>query len=313
MAVRETVVVTGGAGFLGSHLCERLLVDGYAVVCVDNLSTGVMGNVAGLGEIGPFEAVRADVVESFRWDRPVGAVLHFASPASPADYVRAPVATLKAGSVGTLNMLELAAEKRARFVLASSSEVYGEPQVHPQPESYVGCVDPVGVRSPYNEAKRFAESLTTVYRRRGVSTAIARIFNTFGPRMRPFDGRVVPTFVRQALARSAMTVAGDGRQTRTLQYVDDCVEGCVRLLHSAHGGPMNLGGVRECSVMDLAVLIRELAGSDSAIVTVARMSGDPSRRRPDISLARELLGWSPEVELADGLRKTIDWFRGVSA
>lgn len=314
MARRETVVVTGGAGFLGSHLCERLLLEGYAVVCVDNLSTGSAHNVRQFEQIGPFELIEGDVIDSFRAPgASISAVLHFASAASPAAYLNDPVGTLMAGSVGTLNALQLASRDGARFLLASTSEIYGDPAVHPQPESYCGNASPVGLRSPYYEAKRFAEALTTTYRRHGVDTAIVRIFNTYGPRMHPFDGRVVPSFIRQALEQCPLTVAGDGLQTRTLQYVDDCVEGCLRLLHSSHAGPMNIGGVRELPVIELATMIRDLTHTNSEIVHVARPEGDPSIRKPDITLAVEALGWFPTIDLEVGLTKTIDWFRSVLA
>lgn len=311
---RPRAVVTGGAGFLGSHLCERLLRDGYEVVCLDNLCTGSAANVAHLAELGPFRLVRADVTDRVPIIGGIDAVLHFASPASPVDYLRMPVETLRVGSAGTLHALDLAQEKGARFLLASTSETYGDPQVHPQPESYWGHVNPVGPRGVYDEAKRFAEAATMAYRRaRGVDTAIVRIFNTHGPRMRPDDGRAVPTFVRQALAGEPLTVAGDGRQTRSIQYVDDLVEGCVRLLGSALPGPVNIGNPHEVSIAELATLVRELTASASRVVAVPRPQDDPTVRRPDITLAREALGWEPAVDLADGLRRTIDWFRALPA
>jgi dTDP-glucose 4,6-dehydratase len=303
-------LVTGAAGFLGSHLCERLLHDGYAVVCLDNLCTGSAANVAHLGEIGPFRLVRADVTDRVPVLGDVDAVLHFASPASPVDYLRMPVETLRVGSIGTLHTLDLAREKRARFLLASTSETYGDPQVHPQPESYWGHVNPVGPRGVYDEAKRFGEAATMAYRRsRGVDTAIVRIFNTHGPRMRPEDGRAVPTFIRQALAGEPLTVAGDGSQTRSIQYVDDLVEGCVRLLGSGLAGPVNIGNPHEVSITELAELVLGLTGAPGPLVHVDRPEDDPTVRRPDISLARAELGWSPQVDLAEGLRRTIDWFR----
>ena len=311
---RPRAVVTGGAGFLGSHLCERLLRDGYAVLCLDNLCTGSAVNVAHLAELGPFRMVRADVTDRVPVVGDVDAVLHFASPASPVDYLRLPVETLRVGSIGTLHALDLAREKRARFLLASTSESYGDPQVHPQPESYWGHVNPVGPRGVYDEAKRFAEATTMAYRRsRGVDTAIVRIFNTHGPRMRPDDGRAVPTFIRQALAGEPLTVAGDGTQTRSIQYVDDLVEGCVRLLRSGLAGPVNIGNPQEVSITELAALVQELTGTDGPVVHVPRPEDDPTVRRPDITLARTTLGWSPQVDLADGLRRTIDWFRALPA
>ncbi len=307
---RPRAVVTGGAGFLGSHLCERLLHEGYQVVCLDNLCTGSAANVAHLAEVGPFRLVRADVTDRVPVLGDVDAVLHFASPASPVDYLRMPVETLRVGSVGTLHALDLAREKQARFLLASTSETYGDPQVHPQPETYWGHVNPVGPRGVYDEAKRFAEAATMAYRRsRGVDTAIVRIFNTHGPRMRPDDGRAVPTFVRQALAGEPLTVAGDGTQTRSIQYVDDLVEGCLRMLASTHPGPVNIGNPQEVSVRELASLVLALTGAPGPLVTVPRPEDDPTVRRPDISLARAALGWEPRVDLADGLRRTIDWFR----
>ncbi|GAA3438041.1 SDR family oxidoreductase [Kutzneria kofuensis] len=307
-------MITGGAGFLGSHLCERLLVEGYEVVCLDNFRTGRPANVAHLPEIGPFRLVRADVTDSVSVPGPVDAVLHLASPASPVDYLRWPIETLKAGSHGTLHALGLAQEKGARFVLASTSEAYGDPQVHPQPEDYWGHVNPVGPRAVYDEAKRFAEALTMAYRNtHGVDTAIMRIFNTHGPRMRAHDGRVVPTFIRQALSGQPLTVTGDGSQTRSIQYVDDLVEGCLLLLASRHPGPVNIGNPHEVTVGELADLVRRLTGSASPVEYVPRPQDDPSIRRPDISLARRVLGWQPRVQLADGLARTIKYFESVAA
>jgi dTDP-glucose 4,6-dehydratase len=306
---RPRAVVTGGAGFLGSHLCERLLAEGYEVFCLDDLSTGAAANVAHLAEAGPFRLVRTDVTDRMHVVGDVDAVLHFASPASPVDYLRLPIETLRVGSVGTLHALELAREKKARFLLASTSEAYGDPQVHPQPETYWGHVNPVGPRGVYDEAKRFAEATTMAYRRaRGVDTAIVRIFNTHGPRMRPDDGRAVPTFVRQALAGEPLTVAGDGSQTRSIQYVDDLVAGCLAMLGSTLPGPVNIGNPQEVSILELARLVRELTGSASPLVHVPRPEDDPTVRRPDITLAREQLGWEPRVDLAEGLRRTIAWF-----
>ncbi|MDN5860134.1 MAG: SDR family oxidoreductase [Pseudonocardia sp.] len=307
---RPKAVVTGGAGFLGSHLCERLLLEGYDVLGLDDFSTGTAANVAHLGDLGPFRLVRADVTDFLHVAGDVDVVAHFASPASPMDYLRMPIETLKVGSIGTLHTLGLAREKRARYLLASTSEAYGDPQVHPQPESYWGHVNPVGPRGVYDEAKRFAEAMTMAYRRaRGVDTAIVRIFNTHGPRMRPDDGRAVPTFIRQALDGEPLTVAGDGSQTRSIQYVDDLVEGCVRLLGSALAGPVNIGNPHEVSIRELALLVRDLVGSSSPLHCVERPEDDPSVRRPDITLARDTLGWEPAVGLADGLGRTIAWFR----
>jgi dTDP-glucose 4,6-dehydratase len=308
---RPRAVVTGGAGFLGSHLCERLLADGYEVVCLDNFLTGEPENVAHLVQVGPFRLVRADMTDFVHVSGRVDVVLHFASPASPIDYQRLPIHTLKVGSAGTLHALGLAKEKGARLVLASTSEVYGDPQVHPQPESYWGHVNPVGPRGVYDEAKRYAEALTMAYRTtHAMSTGIVRIFNTYGPRMRPDDGRAIPTFIRQALHREPLTVAGDGSQTRSVCYVDDLVDGIVRLLHSDAPGPVNLGNPHELSVLALAETVRHLAGADEVPITfVARPIDDPAVRQPDITLARDLLGWEPKTTLDDGLKTTIGWFR----
>jgi dTDP-glucose 4,6-dehydratase len=303
-------VVTGGAGFLGSHLCARLLQDGYEVLCLDNFVTGGPRNVAHLLPSERFRLIRADVTDYVHVPGKVDAVLHFASPASPVDYLKLPIETLKVGSIGTLHALGLAREKGARFLLASTSEAYGDPQVHPQPEDYWGHVNPVGPRGVYDEAKRYAEALTMAYRRtHGVNTAIARIFNTFGPGMRPDDGRAIPTFIWQALTGAPITVAGDGSQTRSVCYVDDLVEGLVRLLRSDLAGPVNIGNPHELAVQELAELIRELCGADVEIVHVPRPEDDPTVRRPDITLARTALGWEPGVGLRDGLLRTIAWFR----
>ena len=302
-------VVTGGAGFLGSHLCERLLDDGYDVVCLDNFLTGSPRNVEHLLQRPGFRLVRADVSDYLHVTGPVDAVLHFASPASPIDYLKLPIHTLKVGSIGTLHTLGLAREKGARYVLASTSEAYGDPQVHPQPESYWGHVNPVGPRGVYDEAKRFAEALTMAYRRtHGVDTGIVRIFNTFGERMRPDDGRAIPTFIRQALLGEQITVAGDGSQTRSICYVDDLVDGVVRLLRSDHAGPVNIGNPHEVSVLELAEWIRTLAHSQSEVTFVERPEDDPMVRQPDITLARSALGWEPQVPIEDGLKRTIEWF-----
>lgn len=306
-------VVTGGAGFLGSHLCEALLARDIEVVCLDNFLTGSPANVAHLMEHPGFRLVRTDVTDYLHVSGPVGYVLHFASPASPLDYLRMPLETLKVGSVGTLHALGLARDKGARFLLASTSEVYGDPEVHPQPETYWGNVNPVGPRGVYDEAKRFAEALTVAYRTtHGVDTAIARIFNTYGPRMRPADGRAIPTFIRQALAGEDLTVAGDGSQTRSVVFVDDEVEGLLRLLLSGHPGPMNVGSPDEWSVLDLALLVRKVVGSSSGVVHVDRPVDDPTVRRPDITLAERELGWRPTVRIEDGLEATVAWFRGLT-
>jgi dTDP-glucose 4,6-dehydratase len=307
---RRRAVVTGGAGFLGSHLCERLLSDDYEVICLDNFLTGNAANVEHLIEHSGFRLMRVDVTDFVHVGGPVDAVLHFASPASPIDYLKLPIHTLKVGSIGTLHALGLAKEKNARFVIASTSEVYGDPQVHPQPESYWGHVNPVGPRGVYDEAKRFAEALTMAYRSsHEVDTAILRIFNTHGPRMRPDDGRAIPTFIRQAIKGEPITVAGDGTQTRSIQYVDDLVEGVMRLLHSDFPGPVNIGNPHEVSMQHLAEVIRDLIGTTSEIVHIPRPQDDPTIRQPDITLARSVLGWEPVVDLEDGLKRTIEYFR----
>jgi dTDP-glucose 4,6-dehydratase len=302
-------VVTGGAGFLGSHLCEALLDRDIEVLCLDNFLTGTPANVAHLLERPGFRLVRADVTDFVHVPQPVDYVLHFASPASPIDYAELPIHTMKVGSIGTLHTLGLAKEKQARFLLASTSETYGDPLVHPQPESYWGNVNPVGPRGVYDEAKRFAEALTSAYRRtHGVNAAIVRIFNTYGPRMRPRDGRAIPTFIRQALAGEPITVAGDGSQTRSVCYVSDLVEGLIRFLLSEEPGPMNIGNPQENTVLELAERIIALTGSSSPIEFVPRPEDDPTVRQPDIALARRALGWEPQVSLEDGLKRTIDWF-----
>jgi dTDP-glucose 4,6-dehydratase len=309
-AMRKRVVVTGGAGFLGSHLCERLLADGFEVLCLDNFVTGGAANVDHLRELGPFRLVRCDVTDYVHVAGNVDYVCHFASPASPIDYLQLPIETLKVGSIGTLHTLGLAREKGARYLLASTSETYGDPQIHPQPETYWGHVNPVGPRGVYDEAKRFAEAMTMAYRRtHGVDTAIVRIFNTFGPRMRPHDGRAIPTFIRQALHDEPVTVAGDGLQTRSVCYVDDLIEGITRLLLSGLPGPVNIGNPHELTVKALAEEIIALTGSGSNIEYVPRPEDDPTVRQPDITLAKSELGWEPRVGLDDGLKRTISWFR----
>jgi dTDP-glucose 4,6-dehydratase len=305
------LLITGGAGFLGSHLCERLLADGWKVWCADNLSTGSYENIEHLENESGFCFLHADVTAALDFPGPLDAVLHFASPASPKDYLQLPIETLAVGSLGTFNALELARTKRARFMLASTSETYGDPAVHPQPESYWGHVNPVGPRSVYDEAKRFAEAATMAYRRyHGVDTTIVRIFNTYGPRMRPHDGRAVPTFILQALAGEPITVAGDGKQTRSVCYVDDLVDGILLLLDSSHAGPLNVGSSDELPVLVLAEMIRDLCQSESPISFMALPEDDPCVRQPDLSLARNVLGWSPSVDVFDGLGRTIEWFRG---
>ena len=307
-------VVTGGAGFLGSHLCEALLREGVEVVCLDSFLTGSPQNVAHLTDDPGFTLRRCDLVEFVHVPGPGDLVLHFASPASPIDYLRLPLETLKVGSVGTWHALGLAKSKRARFVLASTSEVYGDPQVHPQPEDYWGHVNPVGPRGVYDEAKRYGEALTTAYRTaERVDTAIVRLFNTYGPRMRPDDGRAIPTFVRQALRGEPVTVAGDGSQTRSVCYVDDTVAGVLALADGDHPGPMNIGNPDERSVLQLAHDVIAATGSTSPVVHVDRPVDDPGVRRPDTTLARQHLGWHPHVDWQDGLARTVSWFRSLEA
>jgi dTDP-glucose 4,6-dehydratase len=303
-------VVAGGAGFVGSHLCERLLAEGWDVMCLDDFSTGNACNVEHLLGDRHFRLLESDVSAHVHVPGTVDAVFHLASPASPVDYLRLPIHTLKAGSLGTMNLLGLAKGKGARFLLASTSETYGDPQVHPQAETYWGHVNPVGPRAVYDEAKRFAEALTMAYlREHEVETSIVRIFNTSGPRMRADDGRAVPTFINQALRGAPLTVAGDGSQTRSIQYVDDLVDGLVRLIASGQPGPVNIGNPKEVSMLELAKLIVRLTGSQSELAFVPRPEDDPALRRPDITRARELLGWEPQVPLEDGLKRTIEWFR----
>jgi dTDP-glucose 4,6-dehydratase len=301
-----TCLVTGGSGFLGSHLCDALLARGHRVICVDNFDTGSLANIHHLrGE--NFVFMHKDVTEPFFVDEPVDVVYHFASPASPIDYLRLPLHTLKVGSYGTHHALGLAKLHRARFLTASTSEVYGDPQVHPQPESYWGHVNPIGPRGVYDEAKRYAEALTMAYhRQQGVDTAIVRIFNTYGPRMRPHDGRAIPTFLRQALQDRPITVFGTGDQTRSFCYVDDLIDGIIRLAESGIHQPVNIGNPNEFTLLELAQTVVEVTGSRSEIVFEALPTDDPQVRQPDISLARELLGWEPTVELRDGLRRTLE-------
>ncbi len=303
-------VVTGGAGFLGSHLVERLLQDGHDVICLDNLITADLDHIAPLFGHERFRFVRQDVTEHLYVEGSVDSVLHFASPASPIDYLRYPIQTLKVGALGTHKALGLAKAKRARFLLASTSEVYGDPLVNPQPEEYWGNVNPVGPRGVYDEAKRFAEAITIAYHfSHGLDTRIARIFNTYGPRQRVHDGRAVATFIVQALHNQPLTVHGDGSQTRSFCYVSNMIEGIVRLLDSNVHDPVNLGNPEEISILDLARLVRELVGSKSPIEFRPLPQDDPKVRRPDISRAQEKLGWAPRVELRSGLKETIAYFR----
>src|SRR5512144_2070483 len=304
------VLITGGPGIIGSHLCERFLADGHEVICMDNLLTGSPDNVAHLFADRRFTFIQQDVTTYIYVKGPVDAILHFASPASPIDYLELPIQTLKVGSLGTHKALGLAKEKGARLLLASTSEVYGDPLVHPQNEDYWGNVNPIGPRGVYDEAKRFAEAITMAYHRvHGVDTRIVRIFNTHGPRMRLNDGRVVPNFIAQALRGEPITVYGDGSQTRSFCYVSDLVEGIVRLLRGDHPGPINCGNPMEVTILQFAERIKALTGSTSPIVFKPLPEDDPKVRQPDITRARRLLGWEPKVEVEDGLRRTIDWCR----
>ncbi len=301
-----TCLVTGGAGFLGSHLCDELLRRGHHVICVDNLETGSLRNIAHI-RVPEFEFLQLDIVQPYFVERPVDVVYHLASPASPIDYLRLPLHTLKVGSHGTHHTLGLAKKHRARFMLASTSEVYGDPQVHPQKETYWGHVNPIGPRGVYDEAKRYAEALTMAYhRQQGVDTAIVRIFNTYGPRMRPHDGRAIPTFMRQALQNRPITVFGDGSQTRSFCYVDDLIRGMIALAQSGRQGPINIGNPNEFTLLQLAHEVIAVTGSRSEIVFEALPTDDPQVRQPDISLARDLLGWEPEVDLPEGLARTLE-------
>src|SRR3954471_139774 len=302
----STCLVTGGAGFLGSHLCEELLRRGHRVICVDNLETGSLRNIEHIRSP-DFMFVQADIVQPYFVDEPIDVVYHAASPASPIDYLRLPLHTLKVGSHGTHHSLGLAKAHRARFLLFSTSEVYGDPQVHPQPEHYWGHVNPIGPRGVYDEAKRYAEALTMAYhRQQGVNTCIARIFNTFGARMRPHDGRAIPTFLRQALQDKPVTVFGEGNQTRSFCYVDDLIRGFVLLAESDVHLPVNLGNPKEMSLLELAEAVIDVTGSRSEIVYEALPVDDPQVRQPDITRAKQLLGWEPEVELRDGLQRTVE-------
>ncbi|WP_406270085.1 SDR family oxidoreductase [Nocardia sp. NBC_00881] len=304
------VLVTGGAGFIGSHLCVLLLDRGDQVICVDDLSTGSKSNVEYLLENPSFEFYEADVSAGLDIEGKVSAVVHLASPASPPDYHRLPLETLAVGSRGTENALRLAHRDGARFVLASTSEIYGDPLVHPQREEYWGNVNPIGPRSVYDEAKRFAEALTAAYRRTlGVDTGVIRIFNTYGPRMRPHDGRVVTSFITQALNSDPLTIYGDGSQTRSFCYVDDLIRGIVAMIDSAEPGPVNLGNPNERTVAELAELVSAITGVSSPIEYHPLPTDDPTRRRPDITKALTTLDWSPRVDIEDGLRRTVEWFR----
>ncbi len=303
----STCLVTGGAGFLGSHLCDELLARGNRVICVDNFETGSLANIEHIRDPEHFSYVQTDIIEPYFIDEPIDYIFHLASPASPIDYLRLPLHTLKVGSYGTHHTLGLAKAKRARFLIASTSEVYGDPLEHPQSESYWGHVNPIGPRGVYDEAKRYAEALTMAYhRQQGVDTAIVRIFNTYGSRMRPHDGRAIPTFLRQALGNRPLTVFGDGSQTRSFTYVTDLIRGIIALAESGYHEPVNIGNPDEFTLLELAETVLELTGSSSEIVYEALPVDDPKQRRPDISLARDLLDWTPEVSLREGLQKTIE-------
>jgi dTDP-glucose 4,6-dehydratase len=306
---KPRALVTGGAGFLGSHLCERLLSEGYRVHCVDNLRTGSLENVAHLKNEADFDYADHDVTTYINVPGKLDEVYHFASPASPKDFERIPIPILKAGALGTYNSLGLARTKGARFMLASSSEVYGDPLVHPQAEDYWGNVNPIGIRGVYDEAKRYAEAITMAYHRHHrLETRIARIFNSYGPRMRPDDGRMIPNFVSQALSGRPLTVYGDGTQTRSIQYVEDLIEGIFRLMKSSEARPVNIGNPKEHTVYEIAQMVIEISGSESGLVHEPLPEDDPKRRCPDIRRARETLGWEPRVPAEEGLSRTIEWF-----
>ncbi|MDI6758737.1 MAG: SDR family oxidoreductase [Candidatus Omnitrophota bacterium] len=335
---KKTVVITGGAGFIGSHLCDRLLIEGFKVICIDNFITGTPNNIKHLlkNEALPrairrggfferniescfkagrmsknFRFIEQDVTKYINIKEKVDYVLHFASLASPEDYLKYPIPTLKSGSLGTHNALGLAKQKKAKFMLASTSEVYGDPLIHPQPESYWGNVNPVGVRGCYDESKRFAEALTMAYHRvHKIDTKIVRIFNTYGPRMKASDGRVVPNFIYQALHNKSLTVYGKGNQTRSFCYVDDLIEGIFRFMHCRINEPINLGNPNEFTILELAKLITQLTATKSKIIYKPLPEDDPKQRQPDISKAKNLLKWQPKIELKQGLEKTIHWFLG---
>jgi len=307
-----TTLITGGAGFLGSHLCDRLIAEGHRVICVDNFLTGRRENILHLLNANSFIFIEHDIIHPLKIESDLDYVLHFASPASPKDYMKYAIETMKAGAFGTYNMLELAKQKGSVFLLASTSEVYGDPQIHPQSENYWGYVNPIGPRSVYDEAKRYAEALTMAYHREyGLNVKIVRIFNTYGPRMKVDDGRVISNFIVQALKGEPITVYGDGSQTRSFCYVDDLVEGIFRLMQTNYIGVVNLGNPEEYTVLQLAEIIKELTGSSSQIVFHPLPQDDPKRRQPDISLAKNLLNWEPQVSLREGLKRTIAYFRNI--
>lgn len=309
------ILITGGAGFIGSHLCDRFLARGDNVIAVDNLITGDLRNLEHLNNQSRFTFINHDISEPLKIDGELDAVLHFASLASPPHYLRYPIETLKVGSYGTHNTLDLALEKNARYLLASTSEIYGDPLEHPQAETYLGNVDAIGVRGVYDEGKRYAEALTMAYHRKfGLKTFIVRIFNTFGPRMTLVDGRVVPNFVSQAIRGEALTVYGDGKQTRSFQYIDDLLDGLMKQLESDYHEPINIGNPYEMTILDFAHTINEITNNQGKIVFMSeqRIAGDPQTRCPDITRAREVLGWEPKVSLAEGLQKTIEYFQKLS-
>lgn len=310
MAKKMRIVITGGAGFLGSHLCDSFVSQVDCVVCVDNLITGNLTNIRHLMSHGNFQFVKQNVSNRLKVEGDVDYVLHFASPASPIDYYKFPVETLKVGSFGTIRALNLACKKKARFLLASTSEVYGDPLQNPQTEDYRGNVSPVGPRSVYDEAKRFAEALTMTYHRLyGIDTRIVRIFNTYGPRMKEDDGRAIPTFITQALSGKPLTIFGDGQQTRSFCYVSDLVEGINRLMRSDFVGPMNLGNPEELTILEIATKLLQITGSRSELIFKPLPEDDPKQRRPDITKAQKILGWNPTVKLDAGLRETVEWFK----
>lgn len=310
MAEKLITVVTGGAGFLGSHLCDKLIENGHKVICLDNLITGNLDNISHLFGNENFKFIKYDVTEFIYVEGRVDNILHFASPASPIDYLKYPIQTLKVGSLGTHKALGLAKAKKAKFLLASTSEVYGDPEIHPQPETYWGNVNPIGPRGVYDEAKRFAEAMTMAYHRyHGVDTRIVRIFNTYGPRMRLDDGRVLPTFISQALRGEDLTVFGDGSQTRSFCYVDDLVEGIFRLLNTDHHEPVNIGNPDEITILEFAEEVLKFTNSQSKIVFKELPVDDPKVRQPDISLAKKLLNWEPKISRTEGIKITLEYFK----
>ncbi len=308
----ETAVITGGAGFIGSHLCNKLLHEGFKVICVDNLITGKLSNLSSIKEKSNFSIIKHDVTEYISIDGKVDFVLHFASPASPADYLEYPIQTLKVGSLGTHKALGLAKEKKARFLLASTSEVYGDPQVHPQSENYWGHVNPIGPRGVYDEAKRFAEAMTMAYHRHHfLDTRIARIFNTYGPNMRVNDGRAIPNFIIQALNNRPLTIYGDGKQTRSFCYISDMIDGIFKLLIANEHEPVNIGSEEEISILEIAMEIKALVDSKSKIIFKELPKNDPKTRQPDISNAKIKIGWQPKINREEGLKRTIEYFKNI--